>query len=486
MERKTKNRWAGFIVGPAMVFIALGAIWKNETRFDYHQAAKKTEAVQTRDQLISGQNFSYTGPMDQQLVIEGDYVDSFTGYLMVQRSAEIYAWDKDTDSEGHTTWSRRWMSSLESNSRNSGIRQELSSNRFTPMEYQVGDLTIEGARIEFVDDAVAIGTRDLELVRTGLERRGNEFYLAKGGADGLGDERVRYTGVPVPAVASYFGMAAGGQGVADTSNIRTGWINAMIQDTGILHHIVAGERETALATMKAHIGKVKWIVRGVASVGVIVGFNILFGTVLGFLYSMPLIGGLARSGSFILSLVLGLPLILITMLGGYLVANPLVLAVVLAAIGGGVFLLRRRKQETQQAVQQELERQYGPQMETLDMKELEFIELAKLVFSDGRFDPKEEKFLRKWSRKEGWDGARFTEMLAKAKEMSSGGPPSLAASEEHLKNLIRLALADGHLSSSELSTIQHAAKRLGYDQGRIARLTQQVQQLASQKAAQPA
>ncbi len=486
MERKTKNRWAGFVIGPAMVFFALGAIWKNETRFDYHQAAKKTEEVSSPERMRSGENFSYTGDMDQGLVLEGEYVDVFTGYLMVHRSAEIYAWDKDTDSEDRVTWSRRWMSSVESNSRNRGISQQLSSSRFTPAEYQVGELTIDGAHIEFVDESTRIAANTLEITHPGLRDRGGELYLSKGHADNIGDERVRYSGVPVPATATYFGKAVAGRGVADTSNMRTGWINAMIQDTGILHHIVAGERKTALATMKAHIGKLKWIVRGAASVAVILGFNILFGAMLGFLYSIPLIGGLARSGSFILSLALGLPLILITMLGGYLVANPLVLVGVLGLIGGGVLLLRRRRNETQQAVQQQLEQQYGPQLETLDMKELEFIELAKLVFSDGRFDPKEEKFLRKWSRKEGWDGARFTEMLAKAKEMSAGGPPSRIASEEHLKNLIRIALADGHLSRSELDTIQHAAKRLGYDQGRIVRLTQQVEQLATQRAAQPA
>ncbi|EIC23514.1 TMEM43 family protein [Thiorhodovibrio frisius] len=486
MATDKKNRWAGLLLGPAIVFIGLGAIWKNETRFDYHQAAQQTQSVQSPRDLVSEQRFSYTGNMDQGLVMDGDYVETFTGYLMVRRSAEIYAWDKDTDSDDHVTWTRRWMSSVESNSRNQGIRQQLSSRTFTLAQYDLGDLAINGARIEFVDKTVEISPQDLQVTHSALQDQGGYLYLSKGQSDNLGDERVRYTGIPVPATATYFGKAAAGRGVADTSQARTGMINDLIQDSGILHHLVAGERETALATMAAHISRLKWIVRGLASVAVILGFNIFFSTILGVLYSVPVIGNIARSGAFVLSLVLGIPLILITMLGGFFLANPLVPAVLAALLIVGIIALRQRKKQTRKAVYQDLQTQYGPQLETLDMTELEFIELAKLVFADGQFDPKEEKFLRDWSRKQGWNDAHFATMLAKAKDMGSAGPPSRIASEEHLKTLIRLALADGNLSREELKSIEHAGKRLGYDQKRIARLTQQVLQLATTKAAHTA
>lgn len=483
MESERKNRWAGFVVGPAIVFIALGAIWKNENRFDYHQAAKKTQPVESVQALVPGQRFSYTGGMDPQLTLPGQYVDAFTGYLEVQRSAEIDAWEKDTDSDGRVTWSRRWMSRLESNSRNSGITQQLSSRTFSPARYQVGGLTVDGSQIELVDAAVRIPTADLQITEAALQRRDDYLYLSKGEPDNLGDERVRYTGIPVPSTATYFGKAESGRGVADTSQARTGMLNTLIQDTGVLHHIVAGERETALATMAAHISRLKWIVRAAASVAVIIGFNLLFSAMLGFLYSVPLIGGLARSGSFLLSLVFALPLILVTMLSGYLYANPLVLAAIAVLIVAGLFALNKRKQKTQKAVYRGLETQYGPKLQTLSMKELEFIELAKLVFSDDHLDPKEEDFLRRWSRQQGWNDARFREMLGRAKALGAGGPPSLNATEEQLENLIRLALADGDLSRSELRSIQHAAKRLGFDQGEVARLTQQVQQMATRNVA---
>lgn len=486
VESARKNRWAGVVVGPIIVFIALAAIWKNENRFDYHQAAKKTQPVESPEALVPGQRFSYTGGMDQQLRLPGQYVDGFTGYLMVRRSAEIYAWEKETDSDDRVTWSRRWMSSLENNSRNDGIRQQLSSRTFTPPDYQVGDLSIDGSRIEFVDDAIDISPYDLDIKRPELQEQGGYLYLSKGQSDNLGDERVRYTGIPVPATATYFGKAEAGRGVADTSEARTGMISAIIQDSGVLHHIVAGGRDTALATMAAHLSRLKWIVRIAASVAVIIGFNLLFSTLLGFLYSVPLIGGLARSGAFLLSLVFGLPLILVTMLSGYLYANPLVLAVIAALMVTGIIALSRRKQKTQRAVYKDLEAQYGPKLQTLDMKELEFVELAKLVFADGQLDPKEEAFLRGWARKQGWSDARFADMLNRAKALGAGGPPSLNTTEAQLHNLIRLALADGDLSRSELNAIQHAAGRLGFDQKRLAGLIQQLEQRATHGVAQPA
>lgn len=478
MERESKNSWVGFFIGSILVFIALGAIWKNESRFDYHQAAKKTQAVNSPQDLLPAQRFSYTERMDPELVLPGDYVEAFTGYLMVRRSAEIYAWDKDTDSDNNVTWSRRWMSSVENNSRNQGISQQLSSRTFTADEYQLGALTIDGLRIEFVDPTVTIAPFGLQVTHPALRVQGDYLYLLKGQADKIGDERIRYSGIPVPATATYFGKADSGRGVADTSQARTGMINALIQDSGVLHHIVAGDRETALATMAAHISRLKWIVRGVASLAVVIGFSMLFGSMLGFLYSIPVIGSLARSGSFLLSLVLALPLILITMLGGYLFSNPLVLVAVVVLIGGGLFALGQRKKATQRAVSQQLENQYGAKLQTLDLTELEFIGLATLAFSDGHLDPKEEQFLRRWSRKQGWNDARFTAMLAKANQMGTSDPQSGSDSEEQLKNLIRLALADGDLSRSELNVIQNAAKRLGFDQGRIVQLVQQVQSVS--------
>ena len=113
-----------------MVALAVAALWKNEVRYDYYRAAAKTEMVQSIDEAAPDSLISFTGSMDQRLTIDGEYVESFTGYLFVDRHSEIYCWDEDEDDEGHTTWRRRWMNSVQSNSRNRQLSQTLSPGKF--------------------------------------------------------------------------------------------------------------------------------------------------------------------------------------------------------------------------------------------------------------------------------------------------------------------------------------------------------------------
>lgn len=476
--KKKKNSWIGILIGPAITFFALAAIWKNETRFDFHKAAAKTPVVDSLDQAIDGEDFSYTDQMDTGLQIQGDYVEHFTGFLRVDRSAKIYCWDRDEDSDNRVTWKRRWMSSVQSNSRNSGIRQTLSSKQFMPSQYEVGPLTVETEKIEFVDSTADIAPAKLALQPKyqKLRPEGEYFYLRKGTSDQIGDERISYTGIPVPATATYFGKFSGGRAVADTSQQRTGWINMLIQDTGILHHVVAGDRQTALATMKAYIGWLKWVVRLSGAAASVLGVYILCATIFGFLFHIPVIGRVAEAGSFLVALAIGLPLALITMVSAYFIAHPFLLLGIGGVVVGGFFMLRGRAKKSQAAVQQDLQRRYGHTIEVDELKDLEFIELAQLAMSGGELGPDEEKFLKDWSKKHGWDDAKFESLMHRAKnERTLSGTGD---NDEHLMNVVRLALADGSLSSYELSAIRNTAMRVGYDNQTINDLIARVQEQA--------
>jgi hypothetical protein len=290
-SRKKKNQAGGFIIGPILVIAALSALWKNETRFDYHKAAKKTEHAASLNGLETGENFSYTGEMDGELTLPGKYIDTFTGYLIVHRYAEIYCWERDEDDEGDVTWSMTWMSSVESNSRNSGVNQKLQSGRILPRSYQVAELEVVSEMIEFVDSRIGFQPGPLPKTNEGkkLSVEGEYLMLRKGRSSNLGDERISYRAIPVPRVATYFGRFSEGKGVADAAEQKSGMINSIIQNSGILHHLVAGERELALATMKRHIERLKWIVRGIGTFLVVFGFIFFFGAALRFLYAIPVI-----------------------------------------------------------------------------------------------------------------------------------------------------------------------------------------------------
>ena len=479
MAKKEKNRWIGIVLGPCLTVVSLCALWKNETRFDYHKAAAATTQVNSLSQAYPNQLLSFTGEMDQQLSYPGGYVDSFTGYLTVERNAEIYAWDEDRDDD-HTTWTLRWMSSVESNSRNSGVTQVLSSTEFYPPEYHVGELIVEKSMIEFVDSYEDISTNSLVLSQAGtqhqLKTQGQYFHLSKGKSDRLGDERVSYIGIPVPPDATYFGKFSSNHGVADTTHQRTGVINQIIQDTGILHHIVAGERDTALATMKAHIKRLKWIVRGIGTLVVMLGVYMFFATIVGFLFHIPVIGRIAETGAFLLAIAIGLPLAFVTIATAYLVGHPLLLAGFAIVVIASILWMYRRGKNSQLAVRSELESEYGRELGDDEIKELEFIELVQVAMSDSKLDDKEDAFLRQWSKKHGWGNQRYDEMIHRAKTAAASDTSS---GDDHLNNLVRLAMADGKLTSYEMTSIRGVCRRAGYDEETIRQLIERARSVVA-------
>ncbi|WP_417744651.1 TMEM43 family protein [Rosistilla oblonga] len=476
MARNEKSRWGGIVIGPVIMLAAMAALWCNETRYDYYKAAAKTTEVAAPADAKPGTNFSLTGSMDPELTYSGKYVDSFTGYLTVARSAEVYCWDRDKDDD-RVRWSKKWMSSVENNSRNNGIHQQCSSTSLHPPEYRVGELPVDSQLIEFVDAYNPISPSSLTLSQAGtnlrLQPQSEYFYLSKGQSDNLGDERVRYTGIPVPAVATYFGQSASGRGVADQSHRRTGFINQIIQDSGNLHYIVAGDRKTALASMKSHIQRLKWIVRAIGTAAVVIGTLILGSTFVGFLFHIPVIGPIAEMGVFLVALLIGLPLALLTILSGYLASHPFILAAILTGIVAIIYWIRKRGQASQQILKQDLDQQYGHQLSYEEMKDLEFLELAQLAFSDAKLDTGEAKVLSRWARKHGWDKTKCDAMIQRAKQ-NRGTEAAAESNDDHLQNLIRLSMADGSLSNYEVRTIRKVSKQIGYDDKTIREMIDRV------------
>lgn len=477
MANRKKDKVGGVVLGPLLVLGALAALWQNEARFDYAEAARRTSPVTAPAEAADGENISLTGGMDRDLGFAGEYVRSFTGYLVVERDAQIYCWERYEDDDGDVRWSKTWMSSVEGNSRNAGIDLRLSSARFVPESYAVGPLEVDSELIDFVDPAQSIEPSSLEITRAELRPEGDYLFLRKGQPDELGDERVRYSGVPVPATATYFGRFEAGRGVADTTQQTTGFINQIIRDTGILHHIVAGERDAALATMKAHITRLKWIVRAAGTGGVVMGFFMFFSAILGVLFHIPLIGRVAESGAFLASLVLGLPLAALTILGSYLIAHPLVSGLATAAVVALGWTLYRRGKSSQRTLLGGLEQRLGRTLDAQDLKELEFLELAGMALADSTADASERDFLKGWAKKQGWDDHRLEAMLAKARQERDAGDRR-ESTEEHLGNLIRLSMADGRLSPPEMRTIRKAAKDLGYSDATIRGLMRDIRRSA--------
>ena len=456
-ERKKKGN--PLVFGLILLGGSIGAIWKNEHRFDYYQAAKATEPAEAVGDLSADRLFSHTGSMDRDLTMKGDYVQSFQGLLEVSRSAEIYAWDRDEDDDG-VTWSKEWMSSLENNSRNRDFDQLLTSANIRPKTYQVAELKIASKQIQFVDRKYHIHPYSLQLSKKGtdekLATRGDYFYLAKGGENQLGDERLSYRGHPVPKTATYFGKWGEGIAVAHQAEKKSGFISDIIKDRGILHHLVAGEREIALDSIKAHLARLKKIVRIAGIAGATIGGGIFFSRLTRFLIFIPLIGPLINRISGWLGMLLGFLLSLITLVIAFLTSQPLILALFLLVLGAGLFSLWKNAKRKRAHVQTQLFKTLGHSPSQNELEELEFIKLWQLVAENGEITPSEQKRLNKWTKRHRWSSTKVVELTQQAREELSK-----TSKGENLESLIQFSLADGRIDRAEMKSLEHAAGKIG-------------------------
>ena len=154
---KKKSKLGAVIFGPVLVIGGVLALWQNEGRFNYYQAALDATIISSPSEA-AGTPIAYTDTLDRDIPIDGDYVTEFVGFHKVSRRAEIYSWYESEDSDGNTTWRRGWYWSLDHNSRNSGLHQTLSSTSLYPDGYTLGSLDISAENIHLVDDYVSIST----------------------------------------------------------------------------------------------------------------------------------------------------------------------------------------------------------------------------------------------------------------------------------------------------------------------------------------
>jgi hypothetical protein len=196
------------------------------------------------------------------------------------------------------------------------------------------------------------------------------------------------------------------------------------------------------------------------------------------LYAIPVIGRVAELGAFLLSLAIGLPLALITILLGYIAGHPILLAVVGAFLLAGIWAMVRaskRQKETGREIRKELETEYGRSLDSDEMKQLEYREMAGMLASSGNgIGETESKALDRFAKKSGWKKGGRENLLQEVRE----NPPPLELPETHLKNLIRIAVADHVLTTQEIRSIRDAANLAGYDSEKFRELMVSVSDMA--------
>ena len=284
-------------------------LWANEGRFDYHAAATRARVLTGAIGSGPGEAIALTGSLDR-VSFSGDYVKVFENYMVVDRSAEIYSWVRKRRDD-HVTWHKEWRSSVQSNSRNSGNSQTLRKARLTPESYHLGDLDISPQDLHFADERDHLDPNRLSLSEegraSGLRAEGGFFYLRKhsGPGDQLGDERLSYRAVRASSRATYFGSIREQVGEGKVFEKKSGWVSKLIKDDGVLHHLVNGDRQTALSTMKGHLQRTRWMVRLAGTVASMFGVAMTLEALLHLLICVPFLGRLVQMGGLLVSVVVG-------------------------------------------------------------------------------------------------------------------------------------------------------------------------------------
>lgn len=488
MSNSLKDRVAGIVIGPVMVFGGVVGLFQNETRFDYAEAAARSDVISDPSQAADD-TVAYAGAFDTTLNFPGEYVQRFDGYFAIFRDAEIYAWE-ESRSDDSVTWSKEWQDRVESNSRNQGLRQTLYDGTFLPDSYQIGALTIPSANVHFADDSEIIPAPRLQLSREGSRRglRVSGEYFYKGAINGvsqIGDERVLYEGLRPQSVMTYFGLMQRGRPVPYDDGVSTsgvvGMINAIIQNDGILYHVVAGDRDTAVATMAAHLSFTKWISRAVGTLMIVIGIYAFISVFTSLLYAIPLLGDLVETAVWLASIAIGLPIALSVMLIGFVLAHPLSVALPLALLIGAVVWFRTQKQSNAVNAGRVLEARLAaegvsaPVAPTgaaeaassldpvtagarLERLERTFANLSQMALAEGHFDKREKRFLIDWARKQGIPDDRIEVLFA---EVKGGAEPAMPWKRSELELLVCMALADGVISNAEWKLLGRCAESVG-------------------------
>ncbi|MDF1710970.1 MAG: TMEM43 family protein [Akkermansiaceae bacterium] len=489
MSKKTSPEAAGI----CLISIGVLCLWYNEGRFDYSRAAKLTRKTERLEEIKPDESVSYTGKL-QECVIDGKYVDSIKGYYRVRGITEIYCWRRSEDSDGKVKWEKDWLSSLQKNDRNQQLSQSLRQFSRTPSEYQLDELSIPPASLHFADDQVEIHPDGLVLNEAGdalgLQAEGSYFYIRKLSVqeEQLGDERIRFEGIPSHEIATYFGLVNDSTAQPKYHEV-TGdlkFISNLVKDDGILYHLVNGERNEALRTIKSHFITLKWKVRLIASGAVIWGFYLFFSQLLQLIAALPLIGNLIRGGTLLVSLVLGTVISVLTITSSLVYHKPvtalLSVGIAVGILGFSFWRSKKGKANARKNLQVREESTGSDEVSVTDRQHQadgwsratsSFANLVRLSLMDGTVDRKENDFLVRWAKAKGLTDQVIAEIFERAKHENDDGLER--AEMEDLYYLVSLGLVDGHLAAKELKHIIRFGEKCGATRQQVNSMIKSVQ-----------
>lgn len=227
-----------------------------------------------------------------------------------------------------------------------------------------------------------------------------------------------------------------------------------------------------LESIKAHLARLKMIVRAVGLGFAAVGGGMFFSSLTRVLVFIPLVGPLLNRISGWIGMIIGFLLGLITLVLTFLTSQPLILALLGVVLAAAFFFFAKNATRKRERLQGQLQKSLGYAPSQNELEELEFIKLWQLMSSDGEISTKEQKRLDKWTKQHRWNSEKIPELTERAQaELSSTTP------RENLRSLIHFTLADGHLDRSEMKSLERAAMQIGVPKLELNSLIAQAQRV---------
>lgn len=274
-------------------------------------------------------------------------------YLLLERTAEMFAWDEESRSETRDkvgggsetiteyTYEKKWTTSPD----NSANFKDPSGHTNPPMNIAGATVKAPGATLgafaldlNVLDlpggDALALTSQNV-LTTAGAKLDSGYLFIGKGvqGNPEVGDIRISYTALASPATVTVFGQQSG-----------EGLIPYLYDQSNTFFRALLGDRNTAIAQLQTEHTITSWLLRGAGFLMIWLGLTLVLNplaTIAGILPILKQITGFITGiVTFIVALVIwGV----VTLISVVLHNIWLAVATALIVIGVLLFLVRRRQ-----------------------------------------------------------------------------------------------------------------------------------------------
>lgn len=342
------------VVGIALFFGSFGVLFWNEGRIDMSEIAKKAEVISS-DTVDASKNGMFVAVSEKIMGSEDIGDDMYLkpgAYLLVNRSAEAYAWVEETESKTQAntggsetttmtyTYKKEWVSaapdssSFEYPESHENYTQTQEDGEYRPTTMSVGAYTLDGQTVDISGgDDLSLTAAMVNLPR-GSAIQGSHIYLdgADPTAPAVGDERVSFSVLKEGFSGTVFGEVDGAELVRYTD-----------EDGNTLFRVFEGGHDEALATMHGEYSIMLWIMRLVGFLMMWFGMQVVIAPLSVFLDILPFLGGASRAVTGGVTFLIALVLSTVTIIVSVILHSIVALIVVAALVIGAVLFLKSRK-----------------------------------------------------------------------------------------------------------------------------------------------